>query len=419
MAFRFIHTADIHLDSPLRSLSLRNQELGDLIGNASRQVLEKIIDLALEEQVDAVLIAGDLYDGSQTSMKTARFLSMQLKRLDDANIACFIIRGNHDAASTITQELTLPENVKVFKTRSNFETIKTDTLNIAIHGISFKEKSAPDSLLPLYKPPVPDHINIGLMHTSLDGNSGHDPYAPCSVKDLQNFGFNYWALGHIHKRQIIEDRAIQNTIVMPGIPQGRDINENGTKSITLATIADNGLISLEERPISLAQFDKVSIDVAGIENWDNIIPSIEHAMMLAKERAGSPHLVARLEFIGATPLNWRLINDNQLLEEATVIAQRIGNMWIDKLLVNTIAPVEPKTSADPTNELALIMNDIAQSRSDIRDFIRETAHSLRNDPQLGLNTLMGDDEKAFESFIDQLLIDGSRDIIARLKTYEN
>lgn len=415
MAFRFIHTADIHLDSPLRSLSLRDEELGNLIGNASRTVLSRIIDLAIEEQVNAVIIAGDLYDGSQTSMKTARFLSMELKRLDDANITCFIIRGNHDAASTITHELTLPQNVTVFKTRAGVETIKTNTLNIAIHGISFKDKTAPDSLLPLYKAPLADHTNIGLMHTSLDGQNGHDPYAPCSVKDLQNVDFNYWALGHIHKRQVIEDKAKKSTIVMPGIPQGRDINENGYKSVTLVTVADDGSISLDEKPISLAQFDPIAVDVSGIESWDDIVPKIENAMMLAKDKALSQHLVARIELIGATPLNWRLINDSRLFEEIKLISERVGNMWIDKFLVHTTAVIEGSNMADPTSELALIMADIAQNRSDIRDFIKETASSLRNDPQLGLNSLMGTDEDAFNSFIDKVINEGSRDIVARLK----
>ena len=102
MAFRFVHTADIHLDSPLRSLSLRNADLAALIGDSTRQALVAIVDLCLEEQVDALIIAGDLYDGEQTSMKTARFLATQLARLSQAGIAVYKIRGNHDALSKIT-----------------------------------------------------------------------------------------------------------------------------------------------------------------------------------------------------------------------------------------------------------------------------------------------------------------------------
>src|SRR5208282_3663780 len=118
MAFRFVHTADVHLDSPLSTLALRDPALAELIGGATRKAFAAVIDLCLAEQVDALLIAGDLYDGEQTSMKTARFLADQLRRLHEGGIQTFIIRGNHDAESRITRELTLPDSVKVFGGRA-------------------------------------------------------------------------------------------------------------------------------------------------------------------------------------------------------------------------------------------------------------------------------------------------------------
>ncbi|PZP14413.1 MAG: DNA repair exonuclease, partial [Sphingomonas hengshuiensis] len=136
MAYRFVHTADIHLDSPLRSLALRDPELAELIGNATRRAFVRIVDLCLDEQVDALLIAGDLYDGDQTSMKTARFLAEQLRRLHEAGIRVFIIRGNHDALARITKELVLPESVKLFSGRA--EAVEVDRARggrpIVIHG---------------------------------------------------------------------------------------------------------------------------------------------------------------------------------------------------------------------------------------------------------------------------------------------
>ena len=119
MPYRFVHAADIHLDSPLRSLALRDPALADLIGNATRRAFVAIIDLCLAEQVDALLLAGDLYDGEQTSMKTAGFLAAQLRRLHEAGIKVFMIRGNHDALSRITKELTFPQDqVRVFGGRA-------------------------------------------------------------------------------------------------------------------------------------------------------------------------------------------------------------------------------------------------------------------------------------------------------------
>ena len=148
-AFRFIHTADIHLDSPLRSLALRNRELADLIGTATRQAFTNIIDLCIDERVDALLIAGDLYDGDQTSMKTARFLAGELGRLANAGIRTFIIRGNHDAMSRISRELVLPDLVRLFDGRPGHELIERGPGEkpVAIHGLSFAQPTAPESLL--------------------------------------------------------------------------------------------------------------------------------------------------------------------------------------------------------------------------------------------------------------------------------
>jgi exonuclease SbcD len=200
MPFRFIHTADIHLDSPLCSLSLRDPDLASLIGDATRQALIATVDLCLEEQVNALIVAGDLYDGDQTSMKTARFLATQMERLHEAGINVYKIRGNHDALSKITQELLLPPSVTIFGARAEAIELPHNGLNIVIHGLSFAKPHARDSLLPKYKPPLSDAVNIGIMHTSLAGASGHDPYGPCNVADLHASGFDYWTLGHIHKR---------------------------------------------------------------------------------------------------------------------------------------------------------------------------------------------------------------------------
>jgi DNA repair protein SbcD/Mre11 len=139
MAFRFVHTADIHLDSPLRTLALREPALAELIGGATRKAFTAVIELCLAEQVDALLIAGDLYDGEQTSMKTARFLADQLRRLHEAGILTFVIRGNHDAESRITRELALPESVKVFSGRAEAAALTHAALDVAIHGVRFAQ----------------------------------------------------------------------------------------------------------------------------------------------------------------------------------------------------------------------------------------------------------------------------------------
>ncbi|WP_307278222.1 metallophosphoesterase [Phyllobacterium ifriqiyense] len=296
MPFRFIHTADIHLDSPLRSLSLRDPDLASLIGDATRQALIAIIDLCLEEQVNALIIAGDLYDGDQTSMKTARFLATQMQRLHEAGISVYKIRGNHDALSKITQELVLPPSVKIFGARAEALELRQNGFDIAIHGLSFAKPQAPDSLLPKYKPPLPDAVNIGIMHTSLAGASGHDPYGPCNVADLHSSGFDYWALGHIHQRS---QHAGQRTVIMPGMPQGRDINEAGEKTVSLVTIGDDRSISIEERLTSIAQFERLTIDVSKAVEWRDVVGGIETA--LVEKRTSTRSMMGG---IASVPFGW-------------------------------------------------------------------------------------------------------------------
>ena len=170
MPFSFVHTADVHLDSPLRSLALLNPDLAELIGDATWLAFERTIDLCLDERVDALMIAGDLYDGDQTSMKTALFLAAQLQRLTEAGTRTFIVRGNHDAQSRITRELTLPEGVKVFGGRA--ETVEIDhdrgTIPIAIHGISFRKAPRPGEP----DPPFPEPCSRRLQYRSASYEPG-------------------------------------------------------------------------------------------------------------------------------------------------------------------------------------------------------------------------------------------------------
>ncbi|MEL0003467.1 MAG: DNA repair exonuclease [Rhodospirillales bacterium] len=180
MAFRFVHTADIHLDSPLKSLALRNPVLAAEVETATRSVFRRIVNLCLDEDIDALLISGDLYDGEQTSIKTAGFLSAEFRKLSEAGVFVCIIRGNHDARAKITDKLDLPDEVKNFSARAAETLILEDHAGpkVAINGLSFPNRHIPESLLKKYPKPIEGAFNIGMLHTSLAGAEGHDVYAP-------------------------------------------------------------------------------------------------------------------------------------------------------------------------------------------------------------------------------------------------
>jgi exonuclease SbcD len=424
MAYRFVHAADIHLDSPLRSLALRNPELAALIGNATRRAFERIVDLCLHEAVDALILAGDLYDGDQTSMKTARFLAEQVRRLHEAGVRTFVIRGNHDALSKITKEFTFPETVSVYTGRG--EAIAHDRVagggfDVVVHGLSFAQPHASEGLLPKYRPPVAGAVNIGIMHTSLGGAEGHDPYAPCAPADLHAFGFDYWALGHIHRREVVKGSARSTSaVVMPGMPQGRDINEAGAKSVTLVTISDDRSIRIEERLTSVAQFERVPVDLDGIEEWGAVVAAIDAALGTARDAAPSEHLVARLRVAGITPLAWRLRRDLDLLKaEAEDRASVLGRTWIEKIEMDCAAPSAAASRrgvppGDPFAELRQLIDEDVLHSDAFRAEMAAVAEELRLALPPECRGLLGSDPAGFDAALAAIVADGAEDVLARL-----
>jgi len=274
-------------------------------------------------------------------------------------------------------------------------TLSRGALEVAVHGVSFAHKHAPESLLPKFRPPIAGSVNIGMLHTSLGGSPAHDRYAPCAPAELHAADFDYWALGHIHQRFVDIGRA---TIVMPGNPQGRDINEAGPKSATLVTIGDDRKIKVDERLTSVAEFQRVAVDLAGVEDWREGLARIERRLLAARAQASSEHLVARLALAGATPLAWRLRSDADKLEEdARTIAGELGKTWIDRIELDCAAPraTAGAASSDPIAELrALMETEVAQSKA-FQDALRGIADELsRNLPHGSRDGVLGRDADA-------------------------
>ncbi len=413
--FRFLHTADLHLDSPLKTLALRDAALGTMIANATRQAFVRIVDACLEEAVDALLVAGDLYDGEIRSMATPLFLGQQFKRLDDAGIAVFLVRGNHDAAASVTRHLSLPGNVTVFATRGECRILEAK--GVAIHGISFPTGQVAASLLPKFGAPVEGLTNIGILHTSLAGAEGHDVYAPCSVGDLTRQGYDYWALGHIHKRQI---HNAAPAIVMPGMPQGRDINEAGRKSATLVTIATDRSVTLSELPTAVAQFERITIDVTGCENTSGIADRMRIAMAGALSTVQADSLVARLILTGTSPLASRLRRDPDLvLAEAQQAALQVGRTLIDTVEIRATLLETKSAAADPVSDIRQILLRAADTAPELVESATALIAELRAALPPELRKSFGDGEADMVRLARQLIAEGSEDVLARLSGGED
>ena len=400
----------------MRSLALRDPDLAALIGTATRQAFSNIVDMCIDEQVDALVIAGDLYDGDQTSMKTARFLAAEMGRLAEAGVRAFIIRGNHDALSKVSKELVLPDMVKLFGGRAEHVMIERGPGEkaVAVHGLSFANPTAPESLLPKYRAAIPDAINIGIMHTSLGGAPGHDAYAPCSPSDLQATGYTYWALGHLHKRTAITGAT---TIVMPGMPQGRDINEDGPKSVTLVSVSDDGTVALEERQTALAEFARVSLDAGGVTEWSDLAQAITRALGEARSASTTPELVVRLGITGSTSLAWRMRRDQDLLmTEAADRAARIGAVSVEKLEIDCTSPkAEGQASTDPLHELRELIANRILGTDGFEAALEGVAGNLQGQLPAELRNHFGADEAQTRAYLATLAREGADEVLARLQ----
>ncbi|EKZ1697534.1 exonuclease SbcCD subunit D [Listeria monocytogenes] len=234
---QFLHMADLHLDSPFIGLSTLPQPLFSAMQESTFQSLERITTVAIKEAVDFVLIAGDIYDSEDQSVRAQARFAKEMKRLEAANIPVFMIHGNHDFIEKHKEKLALPSNVHVFSEQVEVMSYKTVTgVSVNIYGFSYNERHIRSSRVDEYKIQGDADFHIALLHGSeVSSSEEHDVYAPFRVQEISRKGFDYWALGHIHKRQLLAESP---SIYYPGNIQGRNRKESGEKGASIVTLSE-------------------------------------------------------------------------------------------------------------------------------------------------------------------------------------
>jgi DNA repair exonuclease SbcCD nuclease subunit len=341
--FKFIHTADIHLDSPLRGLSRYEGAPIHRLRGATRLAFLNLVQFAIDEKVKFVIIAGDLFDGDWKDYNTGLFFASQMSKLRETGIRVFIASGNHDAASTITRKLHYPDNVYVFASKSP-ETIRVDEIGAVLHGQSFAQRDITTNLALNYLSALPDYYNIGVLHTALSGRPGHTAYAPCSKSDLLDKNYDYWALGHVHQREIVSESP-KAKIVFPGIIQGRHIRETGPKGCTIVTVEDDRSATVEHHNLDVLRWQHLKANISNAETGEELIDTVGAALENASENASGRMLAVRLEITGNSPMHTLLHDErerwvNQLRALSTDISSgNISTLWLEKVILNTTAPI--------------------------------------------------------------------------------
>lgn len=359
---RFIHAADIHLDSPLSGLAAYPDAPAAQLRNATRDAFCELVNRAIEEQVDFMVIAGDLYDGSWRDHNTGIFFCREMGRLRRAGIAVFVLFGNHDAESEMTRKLELPDNVRCFATQKP-QTFTLDTLGVVLHGQSFRHKETTDNLAAAYPPPVAGYYNIGVLHTALEGHTAHANYAPCSRAELHARGYQYWALGHVHEFAQWDGPSI---IVFPGNLQGRHIRETGRRGAVLVEVDGLGHTTVERIFIDVLRWEALRIDAADCASLLDVARSIGRALEALLECDSHVPRAVRVTVHGRTAAHGELFGlESQLRNEVLARIASIDNarLWLEKVKLETEALLDPAQSGhhfDAFSDLQEILREAGQ-----------------------------------------------------------
>ncbi len=371
---KFLHAADIHLDSPRSGLDRDPDAPADDIQRAPRRALENLVDLALREKVDFVLIAGDLYDGDWKDYRTGLFFLDQMRKLQAADVPVFLIAGNHDAANRMTKSLALPPNVMLFDSK-RAQTKTIERLGVAIHGQSFAKQAVLENLSEAYPEKRGGLFNIGLLHTCAT-NADHDPYAPCTPSGLQLKGYDYWALGHVHERQPLH-AAGAAPIHFPGNLQGRHIRETGAKGCLMVTVNGEGTATTEFVPLDVFRWELLQIKADGADRADEVIERFSNELRRKIVAADGRPLAVRVDVAGACRAHEQLASEPKrwYAEFQSAAAQTgDGQVWVEKIVRSTTLPVEFDAAAlhdGPVGELIEFIRELQASDTLLAEILNE------------------------------------------------
>lgn len=368
---KFIHTADIHLDSPLRGLSSYPDAPAERLRSATRDAFQNLVNVAIDEKVDFMVIAGDVYDGDWKDFNTGLFFIRQMGRLRKAGISVYLLYGNHDADSEMTKGLELPDNVHVFSSRKA-QTFRIDALKVALHGRSFKVAATTDNLVPDYPTPVPGWLNLGVLHTALEGNAQHAKYAPCSKAELQAKGYQYWALGHVHAQWIARGAT---TMAYPGNLQGRHIRETGAHGALLVSAENGDITDIDPLDVDVLRWHVLEVDVSAATDLKAATQLAGQAMSALLDAANSDlPMAVRVVFKGRSKAHGDLASDEGQLRQE-VIAQAVAldaqRIWIEKVRLASEPWGVDQVPSDAQGQDALVeLEKLLSFAPDDADFVR-------------------------------------------------
>lgn len=337
---RFVHAADLHLDSPFVGIKAAAPEnVASALRDATFSAYENIIDLCIEEQVDALLVAGDVYDSADRSLRAQLRFVDGLRRLDEAGIRSFICHGNHDPLDGWEARLDYPKSCTRFlKDAQAVPIFKEDPGRGVVHGISYATGDVAENLVPRLGRGDPETFSIGLLHASVGGDAAHERYAPCSLDDLERSGIDYWALGHVHTTQVLSERS--PTVVYAGNPQGRHPNEAGARGVYVVDVDEGKNVQLDFRAVDTVRWARTRMDVSQMEEQD-LIDALHQRMDQALTESDGRTVVLRIALVGRGTIHASL-RQPRVIEE---LMSKVNDEWSERSPFAWCERIEDETAA--------------------------------------------------------------------------
>ena len=373
-AVRFIHAADLHMQSPFVGLSATLPgHVADELVNAPYKAWDNIVDLAVSESVNAVLVAGDVYDDAGRSLRAQRRFIDGLTRLHESGIASFVICGNHDPLDGWDAGLTFPGSCHRFGPEVAAAPLVPSEPDLAtVYGASFAEASCPQNLVGMVPRIAPGDLAIGLMHCAVGDDPDQNAYAPCSVSDLRRPGVAYWALGHVHRRQVVLEQ--DPLAIYAGCPQGLRWSQTGAKGVYLVEIDPAGRPRASFRPTDHVRLEVLEVDIAPIDSATQLIDEIAAALLAVAGPADGRPLICRVVLRGRGRLDGQLRRTSVLADALDELRDQFQSdplVWCDRIEVETGGEFDRAgrlAGTDFVSDLLRLCDDYTAGRADLPEF---------------------------------------------------
>ncbi|MCY3776929.1 MAG: DNA repair exonuclease, partial [Candidatus Aminicenantes bacterium] len=322
MRIRFVHAADLHLDSPFTGLkAAAPQNVANGLYSATFNAYENIIDLCISEEVDALLVAGDVYDGADRSLRAQLKFIEGLKKLDANGVRSFLCHGNHDPSDGWEARLNYPAGCHCFGPEWEAVPVSDGPNGVVIYGVSYPKRDVAENLVRRLGKVDPGPFSIGVVHGNVNNDPNHAAYAPCSLDDLAQSSVNYWALGHVHTRKVLSER--EPTVAYPGNPQGKHPNETGARGVFLVEVDDGENVRLEFHPMDVVRWKWLPVDIGTFGTEQELLDALQERMQGVLDEADGRSVVVRITLTGRGELNRTLRRPNAIDD----IVEAINGEW--------------------------------------------------------------------------------------------